>query len=72
MKRKLNIGFANGMETSKILRCDRSQILVPAELESNPNADKRTDTWLDLARYARHVLAAVKGNLWVSCVQGND
>jgi Fungal protein kinase len=57
-KRKLDIGFANGTEISKNLRCDWSQILVPGELKSNPNADKRTDTWLDLARYARHVLTA--------------
>ncbi|KAI9766362.1 MAG: hypothetical protein M1840_006626 [Geoglossum simile] len=31
---------------------------MPGELKSNPNADKRNDTWLDLARYARHVLTA--------------
>ena len=29
---------------------------MPGELKSNPNADRRTDTWLDLARYARLVL----------------
>ncbi|KAI9856816.1 MAG: hypothetical protein M1813_008753 [Trichoglossum hirsutum] len=57
-KRKLDIGFANGIETSNDPRYDWSQILVPGELKSNPNADKRTDTWLDLARYARHVLIA--------------
>ncbi|KAI9775934.1 MAG: hypothetical protein M1839_000723 [Geoglossum umbratile] len=57
-KWKLDIGFANAIETSKNLRCDWSQILVPGELKSNQNADKRTDTWLDLARYARHVLTA--------------
>jgi Fungal protein kinase len=57
-KRKLDIGFANGMETSENFRYDWSKILVPGELKSNPNADRRTDTWLDLARYARHVLTA--------------
>ncbi|KAI9774256.1 MAG: hypothetical protein M1840_004150 [Geoglossum simile] len=57
-KRKLDIGFANSMETSKNLQCDWSEILVPGELRSNRNADKHTDTWLDLARYARHVLSA--------------
>ncbi|KAI9765136.1 MAG: hypothetical protein M1839_005614, partial [Geoglossum umbratile] len=55
-KRKLDIGFANGTKTDESLPYDWSQILVPGELKSNPNADKRTDTWLDLARYARHIL----------------
>ncbi|KAI9766861.1 MAG: hypothetical protein M1839_004748 [Geoglossum umbratile] len=53
---QLDIGFANGMKTNESLPYDWSQILVPGELKSNPNADRRTDTWLDLARYARHVL----------------
>jgi hypothetical protein len=57
-KRKLDIGFANGTKTNKALSYDWSQILVPGELKSNPNTDRRTDTWLDLARYARHVLTA--------------
>ncbi|KAI9772444.1 MAG: hypothetical protein M1840_000647 [Geoglossum simile] len=57
-KRKLDIGFSNGTKASQNLRYDWSQILVPGELKSNPNADKRTNTWLDLARYARHVLTA--------------
>jgi Fungal protein kinase len=57
-KRKLDIGFANSAETSKNLRCNWSEILVPGELKSNPDADKRTHTWFDLARYARNVLSA--------------
>ncbi|KAK8007111.1 cystathionine gamma-synthase [Apiospora arundinis] len=39
-------------------RCHWSQILVPGELKSNPAADKPSDAWLDLGRYAREVLAA--------------
>ncbi|KAI9854205.1 MAG: hypothetical protein M1813_001337 [Trichoglossum hirsutum] len=57
-KRKLDIGFANGTKTSESFRYDWSQILVPGELKSNPKADRQRDTWLDLARYARHVLTA--------------
>ena len=57
-RRKLDVGFAKDTKINESLRHDWSQILVPGELKSNPNADRRTDTWLDLARYARHVLTA--------------
>ncbi|KAI9769851.1 MAG: hypothetical protein M1840_003845 [Geoglossum simile] len=57
-RRKLDVGFTNDTKINKSARYDWSQILVPGELKSNPNADRRNDTWLDLARYARHVLTA--------------
>ncbi|KAI9777130.1 MAG: hypothetical protein M1839_009086 [Geoglossum umbratile] len=57
-RRKLDVGFANDTKINESSRYDWSQILVPGELKSNPNADRRNDTWLDLARYARHVLTA--------------
>ncbi|KAH0562855.1 hypothetical protein GP486_002528 [Trichoglossum hirsutum] len=57
-KRKLDIGFANDTKTSESFRYDWSQILVPGELKSNSKADRWRNTWLDLARYARHVLSA--------------
>jgi Fungal protein kinase len=57
-QRKLDVGFANDTRSVESPRYDWSQILVPGELKSNPNADRHTSTWLDLARYARHVLTA--------------
>jgi hypothetical protein len=56
--RKLDVGFANDTRSSEKIRYDWSQILVPGELKSNPNADRHTSTWLDLARYAREILTA--------------
>ncbi|KAM3510064.1 hypothetical protein MY11210_006070 [Beauveria gryllotalpidicola] len=56
-KRKMDLGFVNA--PNKIdLRCHWSQILVPGELKSNPAADKASEAWLDLGRYAREVLSA--------------
>jgi hypothetical protein len=55
-QRKLNIGFANDTRNSEKIRYDWSQILVPGELKSNPNADRHTSIWLNLARYAREIL----------------
>jgi hypothetical protein len=43
-RRKLDVGFANDTKINESLRYDWSQILVPGELKSNPNADRRTDT----------------------------
>src|SRR5947207_318784 len=57
-KRKLDIGFANCTKASESFRYDWLQILMPGELKSNPKTDEYTDTWLDLTRYARHVLTA--------------
>jgi len=57
-QRKLDVGFANDTTTSERFLYDWSQILVPGELKSNPDADRHTSTWLDLARYAREVLTA--------------
>uniref|UniRef100_A0A8H7N259 non-specific serine/threonine protein kinase n=1 Tax=Bionectria ochroleuca TaxID=29856 RepID=A0A8H7N259_BIOOC len=56
--RKMDVGFVNDPEASMDSRCHWSQILVPGELKSNPSADKASEAWLDLGRYAREVLAA--------------
>jgi hypothetical protein len=56
--RKLDVGFANDTRSIDRALYDWSQILVPGELKSNPNADRHTSTWLDLARCARDVLIA--------------
>ncbi|CAI6048307.1 unnamed protein product [Clonostachys chloroleuca] len=56
--RKMDVGFVNDPEASKDSRCHWSQILVPGELKSNRLADKASEAWLDLGRYAREVLAA--------------
>lgn len=57
-ERKLDIGFVSNSQAGKDSRCHWSQILVPGELKSNPSADTASQTWLDLGRYAREVLAA--------------
>ncbi|OBS15090.1 hypothetical protein FPOA_14101 [Fusarium poae] len=57
-KRKIDVGFVNDPQAGKDSRCHWSQILVPGELKSNPSADKASEAWLDLGRYAREVLAA--------------
>ncbi|KAM5361111.1 hypothetical protein ACJZ2D_013322 [Fusarium nematophilum] len=57
-KRKMDVGFVNDPRARKDSRCHWSQILVPGELKSNPSADKASEAWLDLGRYAREVLAA--------------
>ncbi|RYC78653.1 hypothetical protein BFJ63_vAg18473 [Fusarium oxysporum f. sp. narcissi] len=57
-KRKMDVGFMNDPQARKDSRCHWSQILVPGELKSNPSADKASEAWLDLGRYAREVLAA--------------
>jgi len=56
--RKLDVGFVDDATSTDRVLYDWSQILVPGELKSNPNADRHTSTWLDLARYAREVLTA--------------
>ncbi len=56
--RKLDVGFVNDTRGTDCVRYDWLRILVPGELKSNPNADRHTSTWLDLARYAREVLTA--------------
>ncbi|KJZ70776.1 hypothetical protein HIM_09826 [Hirsutella minnesotensis 3608] len=61
-KRSLDIGFVNSdvkfTPDMEDLRYCWSHILVPGELKSNPKADIASIAWLDLARYAREVLAA--------------
>ncbi|KAK7398159.1 hypothetical protein QQX98_012466 [Neonectria punicea] len=57
-KRKMDIGFVSDPQAQKNTKCHWSQILVPGELKSNPSADKASEAWLDLGRYAREVLAA--------------
>ncbi|PNY25614.1 Uncharacterized protein TCAP_04448 [Tolypocladium capitatum] len=61
-KRSLDIGFVNSDITynrdTKYSRYRWSHILVIGELKSNPTADIASVAWIDLARYAREVLAA--------------
>ncbi|RSL57392.1 hypothetical protein CEP54_008310 [Fusarium duplospermum] len=57
-KRKMDVGFVNDPQAGKDSRCHWSQILVPGELKSNPSADKASEAWLDIGRYAREVFAA--------------
>ncbi|KAF4342266.1 kinase-like domain protein [Fusarium beomiforme] len=57
-KRKMDVGFVNDPQAGKDSKCHWSQILVPGELKSNPSADKASEAWLDLGRFAREVLAA--------------
>ncbi|KAK8048254.1 Protein kinase-like domain [Apiospora phragmitis] len=57
-KRKLDIGYVGDLRVTQDSKCHWSQILVPGELKSNPAADKASEAWLDLGRYAREVLAA--------------
>ncbi|KUI73383.1 hypothetical protein VM1G_08934 [Cytospora mali] len=56
--RKMDIGLVNDSKANKDSKCHWSQILVPGELKSNPSADRASEAWLDLGRYAREVLAA--------------
>ncbi|KAH8733202.1 hypothetical protein GQ44DRAFT_669076 [Phaeosphaeriaceae sp. PMI808] len=57
--RKLDIGFVDDLNTGGANSKYRwSQILIPGELKSNPLADKASQAWIDLGRYAREVLAA--------------
>lgn len=56
-KRKMDIGFVDNLSAVNDSRCD-CQMLVPGELKSNPSADRPSEAWLDLGRYAREVLAA--------------
>ncbi|KAH6988793.1 serine/threonine-protein kinase Sgk2 [Ilyonectria sp. MPI-CAGE-AT-0026] len=61
-KRSMDIGFVNSDITydpdSEDSRYRWSHILVAGELKSNPKADKASIAWIDLATYAREVLAA--------------
>ncbi|KAK7972490.1 hypothetical protein PG988_006624 [Apiospora saccharicola] len=56
-KRKLDVGFVSDPNATQDSRCHWPQILV-RELKSNPAADKPSEAWLDLGRYAQEVLAA--------------
>ncbi|KAL6406386.1 serine/threonine-protein kinase Sgk2 [Ilyonectria robusta] len=62
-KRSMDIGFVSGDIAYKTPskedgRFRWSHILVAGELKSNPEADKASIAWIDLATYAREVLAA--------------
>lgn len=62
-RRSIDIGFVNSDIAYKTTeekdgRYRWSYILVPGELKSNPDADKASIAWIDLATYAREVLAA--------------
>jgi hypothetical protein len=56
--RKLDIGFVDDPNAGVDSKCRWSHILIPGELKSNASADKASQAWLDLGRYAREVLAA--------------
>jgi hypothetical protein len=56
--RKLDIGFVDDPNAGVDSKCQWSHILIPGELKSNAAADKASQAWLDLGRYAREVLAA--------------
>ncbi|KUI72725.1 Tau-tubulin kinase 2 [Cytospora mali] len=56
-KRKLDIGFVNGLSAGNNTNCSWSEILVPGEFKSNPRADIPSKAWLDIARYVREVMA---------------
>ncbi|OAQ57431.1 FunK1 protein kinase [Pochonia chlamydosporia 170] len=61
-KRSMDIGFVDSEITYKPDTTDSryrwAHILVAGELKSNPKADIPSIAWIDLARYAREVLAA--------------
>lgn len=54
----MDIGFVGDPSVGKNSKYNRAQVLVPGELKSNPSADTLSEARLDLARYAREVLAA--------------
>ncbi|KAH7033922.1 hypothetical protein B0J12DRAFT_607968 [Macrophomina phaseolina] len=54
-ERKMDLGFA---DTTVHGRPRWSQILVVGELKSKPDLDRSSETWRDLARYAREVFTA--------------
>ncbi|EKG12740.1 hypothetical protein MPH_10153 [Macrophomina phaseolina MS6] len=54
-ERKMDLGFA---DTTVHGRPRWSQILIVGELKSNPGLDRSSETWRDLARYAREVFTA--------------
>ncbi|KAK2732850.1 hypothetical protein FQN57_002462 [Myotisia sp. PD_48] len=64
-ERKLDIGFVDDPGADKDTRCHWSQILVPGELKNDISYDTRSRAWLDLARYAREVMAAQDSRSYV-------
>ncbi|OAA41678.1 serine/threonine-protein kinase Sgk2 [Metarhizium rileyi] len=61
-KRSMDIGFVNSDITCRPnaagLRYYWSHVLIAGELKNNPKADIASIAWINLARYAREVLAA--------------
>ncbi|TWU73405.1 hypothetical protein ED733_003499 [Metarhizium rileyi] len=61
-KRSMDIGFVNSDITERPdaagSKYSWSHVLIAGELKSNPKADIASIAWIDLARYAREVLAA--------------
>ncbi|KAK2738278.1 hypothetical protein FQN57_007141 [Myotisia sp. PD_48] len=64
-ERKLDIGFVDDPGADKDTRCHWSQILVPGELKNDVSYDIRSRAWLELARYAREVMAAQDSRSYV-------
>jgi len=56
--RAMDVAFVSDPEAGKDARCPLQQVLVPGELESNSATAMLSNSWLDLGRYAREVLAA--------------
>ncbi|KAK1146148.1 hypothetical protein N8T08_003238 [Aspergillus melleus] len=56
-KRSMDIGFVNS-QPGEEFTYNWPHILIPGELKSNTAADKASMSWIDLATYAREVLAA--------------
>lgn len=58
--RMMDIGYVGFMDDDDAvdLKYHWSHVMIVGELKRNPKADTRSGSWLDLARYAREVLAA--------------
>ncbi|KAH9875489.1 hypothetical protein J1614_004310 [Plenodomus biglobosus] len=65
--RKLDLGIVDDLDIGVNSKWQWSHIRIPGELKSNPLADKASNTWLDLARYAKEVFAAQDSRRFVLC-----
>ncbi|KUI65186.1 hypothetical protein VM1G_00003 [Cytospora mali] len=57
-ERRADDGYGRGGPGENIIKCHWSQIRIPGELKSNPDADKPSQARLDLGRYVREVMSA--------------
>ncbi|KAL7791912.1 hypothetical protein V8C37DRAFT_381731 [Trichoderma ceciliae] len=58
--RMMDIGYVGFMDDVEAvdLKYHWSHVMIVGELKKNPKLDNRSGSWLDIARYAREVLAA--------------